>query len=193
MKRTVTPEAREKLITIVRSDPFISAFGEDLIDKLCEWYESQNSFADVIVDDVEKKQCPVCHQLYCVWPINLRKPLMFVLQELERIGMIQPQELYKRYRERMKSGKFNQMKHWGLVAKDLDGAFYLTQKGKDFVYGKISIPERLWTFQDEVIDMPNEKVNNVFIWEVAPEDFSKREEHVQQSVSAFQQSNLFHG
>lgn len=192
MRRAVSPEAREKLWHML-AQMNTAQPPEAMTDAICEWYESQNTFNDVIDNGKDKKQCPVCKKLYCIYPINLRKPLMPILKHLSEVGLLSPQALYKKYRESAKSMKFYQMKHWGIVDKDTYGNFFVTEKGKMFLEGKISIPSRLWTFMDELVDPPEGKQNgeNVYIWQVAPEDFSERKKHVEDAVSGFQEQSSF--
>lgn len=81
---------------------------------------------------------------------------------------------------------FQKLRYWGLVRKHYDvegnrvgGCWEVTEKGYEFLKGKISIPRVVWTFRGEFIR--EEPARKVMINSIL-DDYKTRPEYAQESL-----------
>jgi hypothetical protein len=82
---------------------------------------------------------------------------------------------------------FQKLRYWGLVQKAINengsrnqGCWSITQKGKDFVDGKILIPKGVWTYRGETVRFEGDdcKFNDVH-----EPTYKQRVEYAEESVA----------
>lgn len=202
MKRTVSPEAREQLGRLLRAH---IAGGNEMdwmaIEKeICEWYEAQNSFTDLIMDGREaKKVCPTCGLTNVYYKLTLKRRYVdamallriagegMTFKELALRSARKKPETYYRY--------FTEARHWGFIeptgdVSDRAAVYRLTRKGMEFLHGHFGAPAYLWKKRgtDEILDEPPDgvPVPTVMVREVneeAADVLNDRKYHMQNAES----------
>ena len=117
----------------------------------------------------EKKDCPCCGRYAQVYSRRIHKTIAQKLVHLHRLGGAQAYVHTSNlvFAGEAGVGDFSKAKYWGLIeeakneniGKRNSGHWKLTQKGIDFVQGRITIPARAIVFDDRVLDFAGEQVS----------------------------------
>lgn len=107
--------------------------------------------------------CDKCGATMVEYPAAFNKGLARVLLRLYEVGRpAEMSELGLAYSQRTNEHK---LRYWGLAeqyiteeTKRKRGCWVITQKGKDFVEGKISIPRHCWTYRNEVVEFDGQPI-----------------------------------
>jgi hypothetical protein len=187
MKRTITPEAREKLHNMLARhipvDDHIQML--DIAEKIIAWYEEQNTFTDAITTD--EKTCPTCGSLWVISKRYLPRYLVRPLRILaESARALTTKELTAMTGNRQVYTKFAWLVHWGLIEKVEKSTYIITEKGMQFLRAEITVPEFLWMLKNKVVETPQgeETPQRVFHYQLSPTDTDDHAEHVERAAPA---------
>lgn len=200
MKKTVSPEARNKLRNLLREQLKQDYIPDLLVFAIEEWYEAQNTFTDLIMEGQEaRKVCPECGLTNVYYKLTLKRryvdamallhiagePLTF--KELALRSARKKPETYYRY--------FTEARHWGFIEPtgeivDRAAQFRITPKGVGFLTGTFSAPAYLWKKRgtDEILDTPPDgvPVPSISVREVneeAADVINDRSHHMQEAAA----------
>jgi hypothetical protein len=116
----------------------------------------------------DKKSCPHCGASMVEYRHGLSKALVEGLVRLHKQG--KPVNLSVLELTRNQWDNFQKLRYWDLVAHYTDkegirkgGVWTITQKGLDFVQGRIRIPRSVWTYRGERVRYEGKEIA---IWNV---------------------------
>jgi hypothetical protein len=122
----------------------------------------------------EGAYCPCCKQAVKLYKRKLNKAMAICLFELFKRNTdeylhIQDLQNNKRFRLHMNGGNFATMKYWGVIEqieKDEDdttrrtsGCWRITQKGRNFILSRITIPKYIFTYNMSLHSVSEEQTN----------------------------------
>lgn len=167
MKHTVSPQEKQKLYPIIRWLLDVKDANHGMptmndvdmtVEKICEWYEAQNTFSDWISEDGWYKYCPTCQRRYTARPLAFPKLMMRYLRLLVHFGKpMTVKELEKESgisRQFDESSHFPLLRHWGLVQRVEGSKYYATPKAKRVLLMEDKVESYVWVFNDEKLETP---------------------------------------
>ena len=109
-----------------------------------------------------KDKCPCCGKLMRAYCKTLDKRFAGYLEDMfiflrNRPSMIfRPEEIFGD--DHRKLNDFQKLGYWGLINKEGGGRWKMSPKVVRFLFNKISLPKRLWVFNNKVILTEDETV-----------------------------------
>ena len=119
-------------------------------------------------------KCPHCGQLMKVYRRSIRKNMLPGLYALSDRTPKKTSELGLTIGAR---SDFTILRYWGLICKQEDSKWSLTDKGRNFLNGELSIAKYLYIFNSQIEGKSNELLN---IYQI--EDIFDKEEFMNHSV-----------
>lgn len=125
--------------------------------------------------DTGIEYCEHCGQKMMVYRRSIRKNMLYMLR---RLGLdfgfkaVKVRELDNRT---VMESDFPKLRYWGLIHKIPETTSYrITQKGVDFILGRITVEKYKWIYNQQVQDDPLDQENpEIYCWEIVPEEISK--------------------
>lgn len=208
MKRTLTDADKMELSSKLR-DRFAydtthvpHAVIDTAIQVFSEFYESKNSFSDLVKDGTAySKICPTCDQTFVIYPFSFRGDALWSLRILARNAPMTFKELadvkiaagldpkYAKDATR----HIGEAKYWNLVEETEEiregcSVYAITEKGRLFVKGELPVPEKIWVHAGERFAPPSGETDGEekYIDEMPSGKYADKEAIWAESVSAFQ-------
>lgn len=135
-----------------------------------EFKEVKGRFVKAIVEG-EGLKCPCCRRWAAIYKTGINKSMIFCLIVIYRALEDRP-EKYLHVEDHFVDlgikikGVHGKLKYWGILEqkpnkdtkKKASGYWKLTQKGIDFVQGRISVPKYVYLFDDRALRFSKEEV-----------------------------------
>lgn len=134
----------------------------------------------------QTKICDHCGAKIVEYPHTLNKGLMRALYKVYRSGggPINLKNVLPSL-TRNEWDNFQKLKYWNLVEQVIvdgsrkKGVWLITELGKKFVTGNISLPNKVWTFRGEIVKYEG---SNIFIQDIT-DGYKFRPEYANESIS----------
>ena len=103
----------------------------------------------------EPERCPHCGAKMAEYPITLRKGIVRALVKWAKAYGLEYGEKADVNLSRGEYSNWAHLRYWGLIQRPKGdgrgGRWRCTQKGLDFLTGRISLPKKVWTWRNEVV------------------------------------------
>lgn len=101
-----------------------------------------------------RSECPNCHQQTLLRPKTLTKAILRPLWLASMKATISSKEVNDAI-GRTAYANFTQLKYWGFIRPSSSSTWEITTAGRDFLTGRLYVPEKVWVYNDRVRVVPD--------------------------------------
>ena len=127
----------------------------------------------------EKKFCPSCGQSLMVYKHSIARRLALIILKVKDYTV--PFHLQKdACLSHSENTNFYKVPYWGIVEADDFGSGYyrITDKGREFIAGRIEIPKWIKTFDNNIVEKSKEMVSIEYCKQYWDKTYKQREEYI---------------
>jgi len=149
-----------------------SMTGEELMDlqmqAIRDWMDQRKTELRESIYEGDRN-CPICINHIKANKIELTKSMinslysLFCLNEQSNNVLHHKDDIQKFFK--LQSNVIGKLKHWKLVDQHKGGRYSITDEGKAFINGKLSVPQYQWIYKDKRI-RPNQEVPETDIFKL---------------------------
>lgn len=149
-------EQRQELITTLgQKFPTITEEQcERVTDAVAEWYAEQNTFTDNVT--MRRKSCPTCGSIWVIYKKSFDKHKLKALKILfEKNRPMKSKEIFEASgNDRIVFCNYTFLMLWGLIEKQDESMYMITEAGRQFIRGELGIPEFVYTLKGVTVPTP---------------------------------------
>ena len=148
----------------------------------------RRSFSSLVIEKNRIVQkCSLGH-FHAIYRRSLRRCFVSAMRALAERGAMSTSELFSHFSTNARlagaiKSHFAEAQLWGFVENKTDGRWKLTGKGGAFLRGEIQVFRHVWP-RDQQLPEECQDTDLVYVHDLAPEDYSQKEKHVEYAVSA---------